>query len=237
MAEDRVPSQTQPRASALSAAGRMIAALALLALVAVASTSQLESGDSSTAAWPTLIVLALAGLAALALAAGGLLFGGYASFIETTRRTKLLVGVIGTLVLTALLVAGGAFLLGTGRRRGSPAPAAAAEEAVALALAESLDDLRRERDVRRAIVACYARMERALASRGAARRPQEAPFEYLQRVLEAIAAPPARTLTELFERAKFSLEPMGAQEKEQAIAALEALQSEVGSLAPGGASA
>jgi hypothetical protein len=34
-------------------------------------------------------------------------------------------------------------------------------------------------------------------------------------------------LTELFERAKFSIEPMGPQEKEQAIAALEKLRTEV----------
>lgn len=91
----------------------------------------------------------------------------------------------------------------------------------------SLEDVRRERNVRRAIVACYARMERALAVVGAGRRPAETPFEYLGRVLEAVAATPARVLTELYERAMFSLEPMGEREKTRAIEALEALRQAV----------
>jgi len=93
----------------------------------------------------------------------------------------------------------------------------------------SLDDLRRERDVRRAIIACYARMERALGRAGSARRPAEAPFEYLVRILERVTANSraARALTELFERAKFSTEPMGEREKQEAIAALEQLRAEV----------
>jgi hypothetical protein len=72
-------------------------------------------------------------------------------------------------------------------------------------------------------------MERALERAGSARRPAEAPFEYLVRVLERIAANgrDARALTELFERAKFSIEPMGEREKQQAIGALELLRAEV----------
>jgi len=101
------------------------------------------------------------------------------------------------------------------------------EDAIALAVDHSLDDLRRERDVRRAIIACYARMERALALGGAGRRAHEAPFEFLARVLERVAREPGWALTELFERAKFSREPMGAAEKERAITALEALRSQV----------
>jgi hypothetical protein len=139
--------------------------------------------------------------------------------------------------IVATLVAGGALLaallLGVllalhARRRRAPVPADE-EEAVIQALDESLDDLRRERDVRRAIIACYARMERALERAGSARRPAEAPFEYLVRVLERITAngPAARALTDLFERAKFSDEPMGEREKEQAIGALELLRAEV----------
>ena len=90
---------------------------------------------------------------------------------------------------------------------------------------ESLDDLRAERDVRRAIIACYARMERALARTGAARRASETPFEFLARVLEHIARAPGRALTDLFERAKFSTEPLGDADKQQALAALEALRA------------
>ena len=56
-------------------------------------------------------------------------------------------------------------------------------EAVSLALDESLDDLRNEPDLRRAIIAAYARMEHALAVGGLPRRPAEAPFEYVERAL------------------------------------------------------
>jgi uncharacterized membrane protein YccC len=143
----------------------------------------------------------------------------------------------------AAAVVAGAALLGTvlalvgakvradrRRRRMGAAAAVEEEEAVLDAVEESLDDLRRERDIRRAIIACYARMERALDRAGSARRPAEAPFEYLARVLERITAngTAARVLTELFERAKFGTEPMEEREKDRAIGALELLRAEVG---------
>ncbi len=123
-----------------------------------------------------------------------------------------------------VLLAGGAVLL-VRRRRLDPVAEQSAEEALAAAAVESLDDLRAEGDVRRAIIACYARMERALAAVGASRRPAEAPLEYLRRVLMSFAPAPGRRLTELFERAAFSIEPMGVPERERAIAALEALRA------------
>jgi len=116
------------------------------------------------------------------------------------------------------------------RRRAASSPEVGEEEnAVLQVVDESLDDLRGERDVRRAIIACYARMERALASSGGARRPHEAPLEYLTRILDGVSGSgrAARALTKLFEVAKFSVEPMAEREKQQAIGALEALRAEV----------
>src|SRR5262245_12634583 len=46
-------------------------------------------------------------------------------------------------------------------------------------LDETLDDLRAETDPRRAVIAAYARMERALGAYGLPRRASEAPDEYL----------------------------------------------------------
>jgi hypothetical protein len=123
-----------------------------------------------------------------------------------------------------VLLVGGVLLL-VRRHRAAPVREKSAEEALAAAAVESLDDLRAERDVRRAIIACYARMERALAAVGASRRPAEAPLEYLKRVLVSLAPAPGSRLTELFERAAFSVEPMGVPERERAIAALEALRA------------
>jgi hypothetical protein len=108
-----------------------------------------------------------------------------------------------------------------------------AAEEVAEALDASVEDLRAERDARRAIVAAYARMERALAAVGIPRLPAEAPLEFMARALEALRASEGsvRRLTELFRLARFSVHPLGAGEKEQAIDALLAIRDEVRSAA------
>lgn len=143
----------------------------------------------------------------------------------------LVVAVAGGAVV-ALIVAAVAMAIAVRRSRHGVRAPIEKEDAVVLALDESLEDLRRERDVRRAVIACYARMERALAAAGIMRQPHEAPLEYLTRVLERIAAVGASQLTALFERAEFSVEPMGSREKEQAIAALQALRREIARAAP-----
>lgn len=97
------------------------------------------------------------------------------------------------------------------------------------AVDDSLDDLRNDPDVRRAIIAAYARMERALGATGMARRPSDAPFEYLERSLVELdaGAGGARRLTELFERAKFSHHELGEPMREQSIAALVAVREDL----------
>jgi hypothetical protein len=103
------------------------------------------------------------------------------------------------------------------------------QEEVALALDESLDDLRSEPDLRRAIIAAYARMERTLAAAGIPRRPSEAPLEYLERALHSLDASAAALtrLTDLFEWAKFSQHEPDASMRDDAIDALVALRDEL----------
>ena len=103
------------------------------------------------------------------------------------------------------------------------------QEEVALALDESLDDLRSEPDLRRAIIAAYARMERTLAAAGIPRRPSETPLEYLGRALQALDASAAAItrLTDLFEWAKFSQHEPDASMRDDAIDALVALRDEL----------
>ncbi len=111
------------------------------------------------------------------------------------------------------------------RRRPPPTPA---ERLVDL-LDDTLDDLEREPDPRRAVIAAWARMERGLAAAGLPRHPAEAPFEYATRVLEAALARPSSVhrLTGLFERAKFSHHPVGQADREEAIAALRTVRREL----------
>jgi len=93
----------------------------------------------------------------------------------------------------------------------------------------SLDDRRNERDARKAVIAAYAQMERTLTSHGLARHRAEAPFEYLARILRGlhVGDSAARTLTDLFEYAKFSRHEIDAAMKEEAIGALVAIREDL----------
>ena len=117
--------------------------------------------------------------------------------------------------------------LAADRRRRRP-PKTPAERLVEL-LDDTLEDLEREPDPRRAVIGAWARMEAGLAAAGLPRHPSEAPFEYAARVLESALARPdsVHRLTGLFERAKFSHHTIGQADRDQAIAALRAVRQEL----------
>jgi hypothetical protein len=113
------------------------------------------------------------------------------------------------------------------RRRGEPGlepRAAVAEGARDAAAAAAIPA-----DPRAAVLAAYARMETALASVGLARRPSDAPREYLARIEAGLGGGrgPVARLTELFERARFSPHPVDEDARGEAIGALEALRTEL----------
>ena len=101
--------------------------------------------------------------------------------------------------------------------------------ALADVLEETLDDLRAEADPRRAVIAAYARMERALAAYGLPRNAAEAPDEYLQRIFADLEVSRRATsrLTALFTWAKFSSHDVAPEMKQEAIEALEAVREEL----------
>jgi hypothetical protein len=118
-------------------------------------------------------------------------------------------------------------LVSARRRRGEPGAepralvaAGARDAAVAAAIPA---------DPRAAVLAAYARMEAAFASVGLARRPSDAPREYLARLEAGLGGgrAPAARLTELFERARFSPHPVGEATRSEAIGALETLRAEL----------
>jgi hypothetical protein len=133
--------------------------------------------------------------------------------------------------LIVVTIAGVAVLLAASRSARRPLRPwrERSQEQVALALDESLDDLRNEPDLRRAIIAAYARMERALAAGGLPRRPSEAPFEYVERALRELdaSAIAAHRLTGLFEWAKFSQHEPEPAMRDEAIDALVAVRDEL----------
>jgi hypothetical protein len=141
--------------------------------------------------------------------------------------------------LAAGLTAAGAAAVGAvlllRRRRGEDAELeplsrhelAAAE--LAAVVEGTLDDLRREADPRRAVIAAYAQMERVLKRHGLPRHAAEAPFEYLTRLLAELRVRPnaALALTELFERARFSDHEIDATMKDEAIDALVSVRDDL----------
>jgi hypothetical protein len=93
----------------------------------------------------------------------------------------------------------------------------------------SIEEIEREPDPRRAVIRAYAGMESTLARHDLGRRPFEAPGEYLSRAFAAmhLSRRPGERLTELFERARFSQHAIGPEMKRESIAALGELRNEL----------
>jgi uncharacterized protein DUF4129 len=136
---------------------------------------------------------------------------------------------------TAAAMAGIVFAL-VMRAGRPPAPARRAETepserilVLTRAVGASLRDAREERDPRRAVIAAYATMERELAQHGLPRDEAEAPLEYMHRLFGEldVGQDAIRTLTRLFEIARFSHHQIAPAAKAQAILALVALQEAV----------
>jgi hypothetical protein len=96
-------------------------------------------------------------------------------------------------------------------------------------LEDTLDDLRAERDPRKAVIGAYARMERLFAAHEVPRDEAETPQQYVERVLARlqVSSFAVRRLTSLFERARFSPHTVDRAMKDDAITALEGLRAEL----------
>lgn len=120
-------------------------------------------------------------------------------------------------------------------RSGSQPPAVDLPEEIAGALDGGLEEIDSGRDPREAVIAAYARMERALAAQGLARHAHETHLEYLDRALKGLL-PGRRSLerlTDLFEQARFSAHPITHWEKVEAESALKRLRDDLRSAPPG----
>jgi hypothetical protein len=134
------------------------------------------------------------------------------------------------LVLGSIILGiGGSMMLLTWRRRQEEEEPDAMRVTVAQVLSETLEDLEREPDPRKAVIGAYAKMERTLAAKGFPREESEAPDEYLGRILAVVGASghSVRRLTRLFERARFSEHEIDSGMKEDAIDSLTGLRAEL----------
>ena len=143
--------------------------------------------------------------------------------------SPLTTGLIGALALLAGLGSlGFALWLGLAGRL-LPRPGAAEDQPARLvqAVEESLDDLRREPDARAAILRIYRHFERALAGAAVPRRPWQTPTEFMRAALSRLPLPPSpvRSLTGLFEIARFSRHPCGEAERDSAWRSLTEIRA------------
>jgi cbb3-type cytochrome oxidase subunit 3 len=136
--------------------------------------------------------------------------------------------VLGSLLLGIVVTTGIAVAHG---RRNREALDEEAQLARALddVLSDSLDDLRAERDPRKAVIRAYARMEKTFGAYGVPREEHETPLEYVARVLNSlrVSSFAVRRLVSLFERAKFSPHTIETSMKDDAIEALAGLRAEL----------
>ena len=82
---------------------------------------------------------------------------------------------------------------------------------------------------REAVIACYIGMTTALEEAGAVRRPSDTPFEFLERALGRfhVSKGNAHRLTELFEKARFSVHETDEDMRREALSALDAVRAEL----------
>jgi uncharacterized membrane protein len=129
-----------------------------------------------------------------------------------------------------LVLLGGVWMYVRSRRRLGPLFEERGLEAdMVRAIETTIDDLRSEKDARRAVIAAYALMERTLARHGLARHRSEAPLEYLANILRGLRVRESAVviLTRLFEYAKFSGHEVDTAMKEEAIEALIAIRDDL----------
>lgn len=105
-----------------------------------------------------------------------------------------------------------------GRRTDEAAPPLADEGP-----ADGLEDLRTVADSRVAIIRVWRRFEQALAAARAPRAPWQTPAEFMRTALvrRPVPLPAVRRLTTLFEIARFSDHPLGAEARDTACDCLD----------------
>jgi hypothetical protein len=121
------------------------------------------------------------------------------------------------------------------RRKGRRGAAAkqgprTAEELVA-ALDAGLEELSdTDRDPRRAIIACWVRLEQAAAAAGTPRHPGDSPTDLVGRLLreQHVDAQVLAALLAVYREARYATHTVDNQMRQQAISALERLRADLG---------
>lgn len=119
-----------------------------------------------------------------------------------------------------------------GRRAPSGPGSRTADELVA-ALDAGLEELSdTDRDPRRAVIACWVRLEQAAAAAGTSRHPGDSPTDLVGRLLaeQRVDARVLAALLEVYRQARYATHTVDDQMRARAISALERLRTDLGSV-------
>ena len=122
----------------------------------------------------------------------------------------------------------------SGKRPNTPPPPRTAEELVA-ALDAGLEELSdADRDPRRAVIACWVRLEQAAAAAGTPREPGDSPTDLVGRLLaeQRVDARVLAALLEVYRQARYATHTVDDQMRAQARSALERLRADLGAGLP-----
>ncbi|BCJ44446.1 hypothetical protein GCM10010168_12600 [Actinoplanes ianthinogenes] len=143
------------------------------------------------------------------------------------------------LVVVMVVVLSWALIRDAGRRRRNrtgrrvPRRAGQTAEDLVAALDAGLEELSdTDRDPRRAVIACWVRLEQAAAAAGTPRHPGDSPTDLVGRLLaeQQVDATVLAALMEVYREARYATHAVDDRMRQQARYALERLRADLGAL-------
>ncbi|GAA3297391.1 DUF4129 domain-containing protein [Dactylosporangium vinaceum] len=112
-----------------------------------------------------------------------------------------------------------------------------AEEVMAAVEAGIVELSDTDTDPRRAVIACWVRLERAAAAAGTPRLTGDSPTELVTRLLSAhqVSRPTLEGFAEVYREARYATHPVGERSRQDAIGALRQIRTELAGQAAGAA--
>nr|BFE65167.1 hypothetical protein GCM10020063_096930 [Dactylosporangium thailandense] len=110
-----------------------------------------------------------------------------------------------------------------------PMTTGAAEEVMAAVEAGIVELSDTDTDPRRAVIACWVRLERAAAAAGTPRLVGDSPTELVTRLLSAhqVSRPTLEGFAEVYREARYATHPVGERSRQDAIGALRQIRAEL----------
>jgi ABC-type transporter Mla MlaB component len=147
----------------------------------------------------------------------------------------IVVGVVAVVVLGVAVYAIVRDQARRARRKGRRAPQRRAQprtaEELVAALDAGLEELSdTDRDPRRAVIACWVRLEQAAAAAGTPRHPGDSPTDLVGRLLneQQVDAAVLAALLDVYRQARYATHTVDDQMRRQARSALERLRADLG---------